>query len=148
MHLQKRENNRLGDEVKTITKSKEKVQSQIAKMLKKEEKVKHELESNLLKMKDAENEAQTLKTICERQERELKQRDSSAKSDGVRLTRQEEQINKMRVDQHKMGEANAVRFCIFVGSSHTVSRESTKILCNVQNDQTSEACTKVFRDLK
>ena len=51
-----------------------------------------------------------LKTICERQERELKQRDSSAKSDSVRLTRQEEQINKQRVEQHKLGEANAVSF--------------------------------------
>ena len=33
--------------------------------------------------------------------------------------------------------------CIFVGSSYAVSRESTKILCSVQNDQTSEACPKV-----
>ena len=49
-----------------------------------------------------------LKTICERQERELKQRDSSSKSDGVRLTRQEEQINKQRIEQHKLGEGNAV----------------------------------------
>ena len=53
-------------------------------------------------------EAQMLKTICERQERELKQRDSSSKSDGVRLTRQEEQINKQRIEQHKLGEGNAV----------------------------------------
>ena len=34
-----------------------------------------------------------------------------------------------------------------VGLSHAVSRESTKILCSLQNDQTSEACPKVLRDL-
>ena len=34
-----------------------------------------------------------------------------------------------------------------VGLSHAVSRESTKILCSEQNDQTSEACPKVLRDL-
>ena len=59
--MQKRENNRLGDEIRTITRDKEKVQSQVAKMLKKDEKIKHELESNTLKMKEAENEAQMLK---------------------------------------------------------------------------------------
>ena len=37
--------------------------------------------------------------------------------------------------------------CIFVGSSDAVYRESTKILCSVQNDQPSKACTKVLRDL-
>ena len=36
---------------------------------------------------------------------------------------------------------------IFVGSLDAVYRESTKILCSVQNDQTSEACTKVLRNL-
>ena len=30
---------------------------------------------------------------------------------------------------------------------NAVSRKSTKILCSVQNGQTSEACTKVLRDL-
>ena len=35
----------------------------------------------------------------------------------------------------------------FVGSSHAVSRESSKILLSVQNYQTSEACPKVLRDL-
>ncbi len=80
----------------------------MAKMHKKEEKIKHELESNTLRMREAENEANMLKTICERQERELKQRDSCSKSDGVRLTRQEEQITKFRTEMHKLGEANAV----------------------------------------
>ena len=37
--------------------------------------------------------------------------------------------------------------CIFVGSSAAVHRESTKILCTVQNYQTREACTKVLQDL-
>lgn len=78
-------------------------------MLKKEEKIKHEHEANSLRMKEAENEAMMLKTICERQERELKQRDASSKSDAVRLTRQEEQIHKLRTDLHKVGEANMVR---------------------------------------
>ena len=94
--------------MKSITRDKDHIQSQMAKMHKKEEKVKHELEANTLRMKEAESEAQMLKTICERQERELKQRDSSSKSDGVRLTRQEEQINKQRIEQHKLGESNAV----------------------------------------
>ena len=103
----KRENNRLADEVKSITKEKEQFQSQIAKTLKKEEKVKHELEANALRMREAENETVMLKTICERQERELKQRDTSTRSDQVRLTRQEEQINKMRIDGHRNAETNA-----------------------------------------
>ena len=77
-------------------------------MQKKEEKVKHELESNTLRMKEAEGEVQMLRLVCERQERELKQRDSSSKSDGVRLTRQEELINKQKMEHHKMGETNAV----------------------------------------
>lgn len=106
--FQKRENNRLCDEVKVISREKEAVQSTVAKMLKKEEKIKHEHEANSLRMKEAENEAMMLKTICERQERELKQRDASSKSDGVRLTRQEEQIHKLRTDLHKVGEANMV----------------------------------------
>ena len=121
--FQKRENNRLGDEIKKITRDKDQIQSQIAKMQKKEEKVKHELESNTLRMKEAEGEAQMLKTICERQERELKQRDSSAKSDGVRLTRQEEQINKQRIEQHKLGEANAVCICFLSMVEHDASSE-------------------------
>ena len=58
-----------------------------------------------------------LKTICERQERELKQRDSSSKSDGVRLTRQEEQINKQRIEQHKLGEGNAVMSYLIISLS-------------------------------
>ena len=37
--------------------------------------------------------------------------------------------------------------CIFVGSSAAVYHGSTKILCSVQNDQTSEACSKVLQDL-
>ena len=100
----------MNDEVKSITRNKDHIQAQIAKMQKKEGKIKVELESNTFRMKEAEGEAQMLKTMCERQERELKQRDSSSKSDGVRLTRQEEQINKQRIEQHKLGEANAVIF--------------------------------------
>ena len=42
-------------------------------------------------------------------------------------------------------DLNPVHECIFVGSSHAVSRESTKILGSVQNDQTSKACTKVLK---
>ena len=34
--------------------------------------------------------------------------------------------------------------CIFTGSSDAAYRESTQILCSVQNDQTSEACKKVL----
>ena len=52
--FQKRENNRLHDEVKTITREKDHIQSSNAKMLKKEEKVKHDLEANTLRMKEAE----------------------------------------------------------------------------------------------
>ena len=52
--FQKRENNRLHDEVKSISRDKDHIQSTIAKMHKKEEKVKHELESNTLRMKEAE----------------------------------------------------------------------------------------------
>ena len=37
--------------------------------------------------------------------------------------------------------------CIFVGSSHAIFRERTKILCSVQNGHTSKACTKMLRDL-
>lgn len=106
--LQKRENNRLSDEVSRMSKDRDSIQTNVAKMMKKEEKFKHELEANSMRVREAENEANMLRTICERQERELKQRDSSAKSDGVRLTRQEEQINKLRVDLHKTGETNQV----------------------------------------
>ena len=53
-YFQKRENNRLHDEVKSISRDKDHIQSTIAKMHKKEEKVKHELESNTLRMKEAE----------------------------------------------------------------------------------------------
>ena len=53
-------------------------------MTKKEDKIKHELESNNLKLKETENEANLLNAQVERQERELKQRDASSKSDNVR----------------------------------------------------------------
>jgi hypothetical protein len=56
LNFQKRENNRLHDEVKSISRDKDHIQSTIAKMHKKEEKVKHELESNTLRMKEAEGE--------------------------------------------------------------------------------------------
>ena len=46
-------------------------------------------------------------------------------------------IVRVKLDQ-------VVQVCIFVGSLHAVSRESTKILCSVQNDHTSKACTKVL----
>ena len=82
-------------------------------MTKKEDKIKHELESNNLKLKETENEANLLNAQVERQERELKQRDASSKSDNVRLTRQEEQINKMRLDQHKLHETNSVRKLLY-----------------------------------
>ena len=55
-NFHKRENNRLHDEVKSISRDKDHIQSTIAKMHKKEEKVKHELESNTLRMKEAEGE--------------------------------------------------------------------------------------------
>ena len=70
--------------MKTITREKEQLQSQVAKMTKKEDKIKHELESNNLKLKETENEANLLNAQVERQERELKQRDASSKSDNVR----------------------------------------------------------------
>ena len=53
-------------------------------MTKKEDKIKHELESNNFKLKETENEANLLNAQVERQERELKQRDASSKSDNVR----------------------------------------------------------------
>eukprot|EP00093_Oithona_nana_P009841 09841.XXX_197780_198337_1 [CDS] Oithona nana genome sequencing. len=55
-------------------------------------------------MREAINETSMLRTICERQERELKQRDSSSRSDGVRLIRQDEQITKLKVERQKLEE--------------------------------------------
>ena len=46
-----------------------------------------------------------------------------------------------------MSFESQAQFCIFVGSLAAVYRESTKILCSVQNDFSSKACTKVLRDL-
>jgi hypothetical protein len=77
-------------------------------------------------------EAQMLKTICERQERELKQRDSSSKSDGVRLTRQEEQINKQRIEQHKLGEGNAVMSYLINSLHNFLSRVTECCRVSVQ----------------
>ena len=108
VEFQKRENNRLSDEVKKLIKDKEGVQTQLALKLKYEEKVKAEIESNSLKMREAINETSMLRTICERQERELKQRDSSSRSDGVRLIRQEEQISKLKIERQKLEENVAV----------------------------------------
>lgn len=108
VEFQKRENNRLSDEVKKLIKDKEGVQTQLALKLKYEEKVKAEIESNSLKMREAINETSMLRTICERQERELKQRDSSSRSDGVRLIRQDEQITKLKVERQKLEENVAV----------------------------------------
>ena len=96
------------DEVKKITKDKEHVKTQLALKTKNEEKIKSDYESNNLKMKEAVNESAMLRTICERQERELKQRDSSSRSDGVRLTRQEEQITKLKIERQKLEETIAV----------------------------------------
>ena len=83
----------------------------MALKLKHEEKIKAEIESNSLKMREAINESSMLRTICERQERELKQRDSSSRSDGVRLTRQEEQITKLKIERQKLEETVAVSRC-------------------------------------
>lgn len=70
--------------------------------------MKHDLENNAVKLKEVENEANLLHAQVERQERELKQRDASSKSDNVRLTRQEEQINKIRLEGAKLHETNSV----------------------------------------
>ena len=96
------------DEVKGLTREKDHYQGQVAKLLKKEDKMKHDLENNSVKLKEVENEANLLHAQVERQERELKQRDASSKSDNVRLTRQEEQINKIRLEGAKLHETNSV----------------------------------------
>ena len=54
--LQKRENNRLTDEIKCLNREKEHLQSQVAKMLKKEDKMKHDHENNIVKLKEAESD--------------------------------------------------------------------------------------------
>ena len=105
------------DEVKKITKDKEAVQTQLALKTKNEEKIKSDYESNSLKMKEAINETGMLRTICERQERELKQRDSSSRSDGVRLTRQDEQITKLKIERQKLEETIAVSQFIIASKS-------------------------------
>ena len=114
------------DEVKKITKDKEAVQTQLALKTKNEEKIKSDYESNCLKMKEAVNETGMLRTICERQERELKQRDSSSRSDGVRLTRQEEQITKLKIERQKLEETIAVSF-VLIRSNY--QRDAFDLLC-------------------
>lgn len=106
--FQKKDNNKLVDEIRGITREKDHLHAQLARMMKKEEKMKHEFEANSLRTREAENEAAMFRNLCERQEREIKQRDSSTKSDTVRLTRQEEQILKLKTELHKSQEANSV----------------------------------------
>jgi hypothetical protein len=91
-----------------MNKEKDSLHIQVAKMIKREEKIKHDMEGNNIKVREVENENMTLRSICERLERELKQRGSSSKSDAVRLTRQEEQLTKFKTEQHKLLETNSV----------------------------------------
>lgn len=93
--------------------------------------MKHEAEANNLRTREAENELAMYRNLCERQEREIKQRDTSTKSDTVRLTRQEEQILKLKTELHKSQEANSVSN---IGKLGKKNHATSMILQNLRDE--------------
>ena len=63
-----------------------------------ESRLHQDLQSTQNRLTELENECSTLRQTCSRLEREQKQRESSAKSDSVRLHRQEELVTKLKAE--------------------------------------------------
>ena len=74
------------------------MQSKVVRHEKLESRLHQDLQSTQNRLTELENECSTLRQTCSRLEREQKQRESSAKSDSVRLHRQEELVTKLKAE--------------------------------------------------
>ena len=64
-----------------------------------EARLNQDLQSTHNRLSELENECSTFRQTCNRLEREQKQREACAKSDSVRIHRQEEQIVKLKNEE-------------------------------------------------
>ena len=92
----------MSDHIRSLVAAKDHLQGKVTKLEKSEGRVKEEMERQQHRINETEAEATALKQTCGRLEREQKQREMSAKADGVRLCRQEEQISKMKDEEKNL----------------------------------------------
>ena len=84
-----------------------------------ESRLHQDLQSTQNRLTELENECSTLRQTCSRLEREQKQRESSAKSDSVRLHRQEELVTKLKAEGQSLKATckvfiNSITFYIYI----------------------------------
>ena len=119
MVFQKNEKQTLFEELKTTQSAKEHLQSKVVRHEKLESRLHQDLQSTQNRLTELENECSTLRQTCSRLEREQKQRESSAKSDSVRLHRQEELVTKLKAEGQSLKATckvfmNSITFYIFI----------------------------------
>ena len=92
----------MNDHIRSLVAAKDHLQSKVNKLEKSDARVKEEVERQQNRINETEAECSMLKQTCGRLEREQKQRELSAKADGVRLCRQEEHITKMKEEERNL----------------------------------------------
>ena len=95
------------------------MQSKVVRHEKLESRLHQDLQSTQNRLTELENECSTLRQTCSRLEREQKQRESSAKSDSVRLHRQEELVTKLKAEGQSLKATckvfiNSITFYIYI----------------------------------
>ena len=111
------------------------MQSKVVRHEKLESRLHQDLQSTQNRLTELENECSTLRQTCSRLEREQKQRESSAKSDSVRLHRQEELVTKLKAEGQSLKATckvfiNSITFH-FMLSTECVSL--SKVFCIIFN---------------
>ena len=92
----------MNDHIKSLVAAKDHLQSRVTKLEKTEARLKEEVERGANRLSETESECNALRQTAGRLDREQKQRESSAKADGVRLARQEDQIQKLKEEERKL----------------------------------------------
>ena len=90
------------DELKATQSAKDHLQTKVIRHEKTEARLNQDLQSTQNRLSELENECSTFRQTCNRLEREQKQREACAKSDSVRIHRQEEQLAKLKSEEKSL----------------------------------------------
>ena len=113
----------MNDHIKSLVAAKDHLQSRVTKLEKTECRLKEEVERGAHRLSETEAECNALRQTAGRLDREQKQRESSAKADGVRLARQEEQIQRLKDEEKNLKVT--VKVCAQNGTHHTICGHCT-----------------------
>ena len=113
-NFQKSEKQILYDELKATQSAKDHLQTKVLRHEKTESRLNQDLQSTHNRLSELENECSTFRQTCNRLEREQKQREACAKSDSVRIHRQEEQIAKLKNEEKGLKTACKVDWLLII----------------------------------